>query len=89
MKTISKKIDDFLGIMTHMDASQLPFGAAISCRNFAQYDTGKIQRVPGITKVAVAVEDGSVRIPLTILLVVLQRMILFLPSTLVLLQLRL
>jgi len=65
MRTESKTLEEFLGIMTHVDATQLPFGAAVSSSNLAQYYTGKIQRIPGIVRFKTDIADGTVRIPLT------------------------
>ncbi len=64
MNTEFKQLENFTGIHTNMDASQVPWGGAISCKNMAQFIEGKLQRIPGIDQLSTVAVDGSVQIPL-------------------------
>ncbi len=64
MITQLKPISEFLGLITHVDPSQVPLGGAISCKNMAQLSTGRLRRIPGIVAASSPATDAQVRIPL-------------------------
>jgi hypothetical protein len=65
MKTVTKDIGQFLGLLTQYDASQVPFGGAMSVKNLAQLELGRLRRIPGFAALTpVAVADMAIRIPL-------------------------
>jgi hypothetical protein len=57
-------IEEFSGIFTQADPSQLPLGYATSCKNLAQLNLGRLRRIPGVAPLAASVADGTVQIPL-------------------------
>lgn len=58
MITSKTVISDFLGLMTHLDETNVPLGGAIQVQNFAQYVPQRIQRIPGLTNVE-TIADSS------------------------------
>ena len=64
MITTLQPILVFLGLMTNLDASQIPLGGGLEFKNVAQFDLGRLRRIPGVTASAAAVEDGQLQIPL-------------------------
>jgi hypothetical protein len=60
-----KPIPEFLGLVTHIDPSQVPLGGVISCKNMAQFNIGRVQRIPGVSSVATPSVDAQVQVPLS------------------------
>src|SRR3990172_3024695 len=67
MITKLEPLPTFLGLITNVDASQVPFGGAVSCKNLAQFNPGRLRRIPGIVTASAPVVDSQVRIPLSFL----------------------
>ncbi len=65
MITVLKQFDQFLGLITQVDSSQVPLGGAISCKNLAQLTPGRLRRIPGVTAASAPAIDASTQIPLS------------------------
>jgi len=64
MKQSIEHIPEFKGIHTKVDASQLPLGFAVTCKNLVQFDAGRLRRIGGLTALGSAPADASVQVPL-------------------------